>query len=60
MEKPKEIDAVQMVRRIRDAHYEELKGATREERIAFFNSKVRRAETGGIKPKGGPARRSAV
>jgi hypothetical protein len=41
MEKPKAIDAVKMVRRIRDAHYEELKGATREERIAFFNEKVR-------------------
>ena len=41
MEKPKkEVDAVRMVRRIRDAHYEELKGASREERIAFYNSKV--------------------
>lgn len=41
MEKPKEIDAVRMVRRIRDAHYEELKGATREERVAFYNGKIR-------------------
>lgn len=42
--KTKEIDAVAMVRRIRDAHYEALKGATREERIAFFNDKVRRSK----------------
>ncbi len=46
MEKGKEIDAVAMVRRIRDAHYEALKGATREERIAFYNGKVRAAEKG--------------
>ncbi len=48
MEKPKQIDAVRMVRRIRDAHYEELKGATREERIAFYNGKVRRPEGGSV------------
>lgn len=36
----KAIDAVQLVRRIQDAHYEELKGASREDRIAFYNSKV--------------------
>lgn len=41
MEKPKKIDAVRLVRRIRDAHYQELKKASREERIAFYNSKVR-------------------
>jgi hypothetical protein len=41
MEKPKKIDAVRLVRRIRDTHYQELKKASREERIAFYNSKVR-------------------
>ena len=42
MEKtPQTIDAVRLVRRIRDAHYEELKGASRAERIAFYNSRAR-------------------
>lgn len=42
MEKPKTtIDAVRLVRRIRDARYEELRGASRADRIAFYNSKVR-------------------
>lgn len=41
MEKPKKIDAVRLVRRIRDVHHQELKQASREERIAFFNGKVR-------------------
>jgi hypothetical protein len=41
MEKRKKIDAVRMVRRIRDAHHQELKDKSRKERIAFFNSKVR-------------------
>ena len=36
-----QIDAVQMVREIRDAHHEELKNASRRDRIAFFNGKVR-------------------
>ena len=40
-ESPTPIDAVRLVRRIRDAHHEELRGASREERIAFYNSKVR-------------------
>ncbi|MBB4638785.1 hypothetical protein [Longimicrobium terrae] len=31
------IDAVAMVRAIRDAHYEMLKDATQEERIRFFH-----------------------
>lgn len=52
MEKPKEIDAVRLVRRIRDAHYEELKGATREERIAFYNGKARLAQGGTGKLQG--------
>jgi hypothetical protein len=41
MEK-KPIDAVAMTRRIRDAHYEQLKDATAAERIQFFREKARR------------------
>jgi hypothetical protein len=41
MEKPKKINAVRLVRRIRDTHYQKLKEASREERIAFYNNKVR-------------------
>jgi hypothetical protein len=41
MEK-KAIDAVAMTRRIRDAHYEQLKNATVAERIQFFREKARR------------------
>jgi hypothetical protein len=41
MEK-KTIDAVEMTRRIRDAHYEQLKDATPAERIRFFREKARR------------------
>ena len=33
----KRLDAVRLVRRIRDAHYEALRAASREERIAFYN-----------------------
>lgn len=40
-----EIDAVRLVRQIRDAHHEELKGASKEERIAFYNSKARSAQS---------------
>ena len=59
MEKKPEIDAVRMVRRIRDAPYEELKKATREERIAFFNSKVRQADTSKANPERRACRSSA-
>ena len=59
MENQKKINSVRMVRRIRDAHYEELKGATRQERIAFYNGKVRPAG-GGTKLKRGRVRKSAV
>jgi hypothetical protein len=40
------IKAVGMVRRIRDAHYEQLRGKSPEERIAFYRAKagVLRAE----------------
>ena len=41
MEK-KGIDAVEMTRRIRDAHYEQMKNATPAERIRFFREKARR------------------
>ncbi len=56
--KPKKIDAVRMVRCIRDAHYKELEGATREERIAFFNSRVRQSKEADSGK--GRARKSAV
>jgi hypothetical protein len=36
------IDTVGMTRRIRDAHYEQLKDATAAERIQFFREKARR------------------
>jgi hypothetical protein len=35
------IKAVDMVRRIRDAHYERLKDSTVQEKIAFFREKAR-------------------
>jgi endonuclease III len=38
MEKPT-IKTVEVVRRIRDAHYEQLKNKTRAERIAFYRHK---------------------
>ena len=34
------IKAVELVRRIRDNHYEQLKDKTREERIAFYRAKA--------------------
>jgi hypothetical protein len=36
-----EIRAVEMVRRIRDAHYERLKDLSPQEKIAFFREKAR-------------------
>ena len=48
MEKPAtKIDAVRWVRRIRNAHYEALKGAGRRDRIAFYNGKVRTPQADG-------------
>jgi hypothetical protein len=38
------IKAVEMVRRIRDAHYEQLRGKSAEERIAFYRTKARLLE----------------
>jgi hypothetical protein len=37
----KNVKAVEMTRQIRDKHYEQLKGATIEERIAFYREKAR-------------------
>lgn len=41
MEKKKSFDAVAMVRQIRDAHYEQLKDKSIEERLAFYREKSR-------------------
>jgi len=35
------IEAVETVRRIRDAHYEQLRGKSPEERITFYRAKAR-------------------
>jgi len=35
------INAVEMVRRISDAHYEQLRDKSPEERIAFYRAKAR-------------------
>ena len=35
------IKAVEMVRHIRDMHYEQLRGKSPEERIAFYRAKAR-------------------
>jgi hypothetical protein len=40
-----EIRAVEMVRRIRDAHYERLKDLSPQEKIAFFREKARSLHT---------------
>jgi len=34
------IDAVETIRRIRDAHYEQLRDMSPEERIAFYRAKA--------------------
>jgi hypothetical protein len=39
------IKAVEMVRSIRDAHYERLKDLSPQEKIAFFREKARRLHT---------------
>ena len=40
----KDFDAVEMVRRIRDAHYEQTKEMTRSERLAFYQEQGLRAQ----------------
>ncbi len=46
MKKPEQepIKAVELVRRIRDAHAEQLAGATAEERLAFYREQGREAQ----------------
>ena len=44
MEKKKSFDAVAMVRKIRDAHYEQTKDITEAERLAFYREKGRKAQ----------------
>jgi hypothetical protein len=39
----REIKAVEMVRRIRDAHWEEIKDMSTEDRIAHYRERGRRA-----------------
>ena len=39
------LKAVEMVRSIRDAHYERLKDSSPQEKIAFFREKARRLHT---------------
>lgn len=38
--KKKTIETAEMVRPIRDAHYEQLRGKSPEERIAFYRTKA--------------------
>ncbi|MFL6201398.1 MAG: hypothetical protein ACJ76J_19680 [Thermoanaerobaculia bacterium] len=40
-----QMKAVEMVRGIRDAHYERLKNSSPQEKIAFFREKARRLHT---------------
>ncbi|HEX4953331.1 MAG TPA: hypothetical protein VF017_08050 [Thermoanaerobaculia bacterium] len=41
MPEPAEIKAVEMTRRIRDAHLTELEGRSPEERLAYYREKAR-------------------
>jgi hypothetical protein len=41
-QKKKTFDAVEMVREIRDQHYQETKDMTTEERIAFYREKAQK------------------
>ena len=40
--KKTEIKTLEMIRRIREAHYEQLKGKTPQERIAFYREKAQK------------------
>ena len=42
--KSETIDAVAFVRQVRDRHYEELRGKTRQERIEFYRKSAQRAQ----------------
>jgi hypothetical protein len=48
----REIRAVEMVRSIRDAHYERLKDLSPREKIAFFREKARALHADLGKPEG--------
>lgn len=54
-----EIKAVEMTRRIRDAHYEQLKGKSPEERIAFYRRKAQAVESHVADDAKGPASASS-
>jgi hypothetical protein len=43
METKKRFDAVRMTRLIRDAHYEQTRGMTKEERLFYYREKGREA-----------------
>jgi hypothetical protein len=47
-----QIRAVEMVRSIRDAHYERLKDLSPQEKIAFFREKARALHAGLGRPEG--------
>jgi hypothetical protein len=44
METKKKFDAVRMTRQIRDAHYEQTKKMTKEERLAFYLKQGEKAQ----------------
>ena len=44
MEKKKKFDALQMTREIRNAHYEQTKDMTKEERLAFYQEQGEKAQ----------------
>ena len=44
METKKKFDALQMTREIRDAHYEQTKDMTKEERLAFYHEQGEKAQ----------------
>jgi len=44
MKKQKSFDAVATVRQIRDAHYEQTKDMTEEERLAFYRERGEKAQ----------------
>ena len=44
MEKTMGLDAVGMVRRIRDGHYEQTKAMSKEERLAFYRERGQQAQ----------------
>lgn len=46
-----QIKAVEMVRSIRDAHYERIKDFSPQEKIAFFRDKARRLHAGLGRPE---------